>query len=623
MQNQPVQPYNRTPAMPSMPEPTPSTVRRHRRTLSGTPSDSLARYDSMPIEVQSITIPRSMGVDDQPSAQVRAYRGGQVALATAIITGSFLTSRVLGIARTTFFASVFGAGAASEAYNFAFLLPNTVYNIVAGGALSSAFIPIFTDYFIERRDKKAAWHITSAALNTSVLALIVLATLAALFTPQLSHLYAAGVYKPTSDPLLAASRAQEAAQVVQLSRIMLIQPILLGISVLTTSVLQAQQRFLLPAIGSVLYNVGLIGGIGATILDNKYQFFGGHLGILGPTWGVIIAAFLQLIIQIPGLIRGKMNYSLTFDIFHPGVRAMYTLMVPRIINSVALYASTFAVSGIITLASNYTDGAFYAYQQAFQLILLPIGIFGMAVGQAAFPTLATLVVAKNWSRMRSIVLSTVRTILFLAVPASLGMMVLAEPITRLLFVHGQFAPNKESLVYMPLIYFAIGIPGLALIEILVRTFYALQDSRTAVEVGIIELFFMIALAIILVQWMGVSGVALATSIGSTGEALVLFLLLRPRLGWFTIRDIFAFFVAVLAASVVATLAALLIYTLMVYLTPHFNSTTLNNIALGTQLSLAAIVGSGVYYLSARFLRIDHTLPLERIFGRILRRFRRK
>jgi len=324
---------------------------------------------------------------------------------------------------------------------------------------------------------------------------------------------------------------------------------------------------------------------------------------------------LQLLIQIPGLITGGMRYSLTFDVLHPGVRTMYKLMVPRIINSVALYASTFVVSALISLVNN-GEGAFYGYQQAFQLILLPIGIFGMAVGQAAFPTLATLVVSKDWERMRSIVFSTIRIILFLAVPSALGMMVLAEPITRLLFVHGAFTLDEEPLVYIPMIYFAIGIPGLATIEILVRTYYALQDSRTAVEVGVVELFFMIGLSILLLQPLGVGGIALATSIGSTGEALVLLLLLRPRLGWFALRPLFNFLAGVIAASLVATLAALLTYTLLEVAIPHFNTTTLNNLALIGQLSAAAIVGAVVYYLGARFLRIDDTLPLDRIFGKV-------
>lgn len=616
MREQPISQMN-SGAQFRVPEPTPTTVRRPRRPpLSGSPSDSLVGPDSMPIEVQSMTIPATLGIDDQPSAQVRAYRKGQMALATAIITGSFIVSRVLGLARTTLFASVFGATAPADAYNYAFLLPNTVYNIVAGGALSSAFIPIFADYLIERRDKKTAWHITSAALNMTVLLLTVMATIAAIFTPQLAHLYATGLFAHQSDPVKAAANAREVQQVILLSRVMLIQPVLLGISVLTTSVLQARQRFLLPAIGSVLYNVGLIGGIVATQLDNRYHIFGGNLGILGPTWGVVAAAAIQLLIQVPGLISGKMQYSLNFDVLHPGVRMMFKLMVPRIVNSVALYASTFVVSALISLVSN-SSGAFYGYQQAFQLILLPIGIFGMAVGQAAFPTLATLVVAKDWGRMRAIVLSTIRIILFLAIPASLGMMVLAEPITRLLFVHGAFTIDQEPVVYVPLIYFAIGIPGLALIEILVRSYYALQDSRTAVEVGIVELFFMIGLSILLLQPLGVGGVALATSIGSTGEALVLLLLLRPRLGWFDIRPLFNFTAGVVAASLVATLAALLTYTLLEVAIPHFDTSTLNTLALVAQLGAAALVGAVVYYLSVRFLRIDDTLPIDRIFGRVL------
>ncbi len=615
MQNQPIRQNTGIPPLPMTPEPSPGVARRRQRLAGVAPGDSLSSYDSMPIEVASITIPMQIGVDDQPSAQVRAYRKGQIGLATAIITGSFLTSRILGVARTTFFASVFGLSVASDAYNYAFILPNTVYNIVAGGALSSAFIPIFTDYLIERRKKEEAWHITSAALNTSTLAMIVLATLAAIFAPQLAHLYAAGLF--------TSGKTAEINQVVQLSRIMLIQPVLLGISVLTTSVLQARQRFLLPAIGSVLYNVGLIGGIAATVVDGHTHIFGGNLGILGPTWGVVAASILQLSIQIPGLIQGGMHYALTFDVRHPGVRMMYKLMLPRIVNAVALYASTFVVGTLISLVGGDTVGAYYGYQQAFQLILLPIGIFGMAMGQAAFPTLATLVVSRDWPRLREIVRSTMKIILFLAIPSSLGMIVLAEPITRLLFVHGKFTIGQEPAVYVPLIYFAIGIPGLALIEILVRAYYALQDSRTAVEVGVVELFFMIGLSIILLQPLGVGGVALATSIGSTGEAVVLLLILRSRLGYLNLRDLFGFIAAVLAASMVATLATLLTYTLLEVVTPHFNSTTLNNLALISQLSIAAIVGTIVYYISARFVDIADTLPLDRLFGRVTRLFHRK
>jgi putative peptidoglycan lipid II flippase len=616
MRDQPVRqmPNNPPFGQPLAPEPTPATVRRYRRPLTGSPNDSLAGYDSMPVEVQTMTVPAALGIDDQPSAQVRAYRKGQMAMATIIITGSFIVSRILGVARSTFFAGVFGAGAAADAYNYAFVLPNTVYNIVAGGALSSAFIPIFAEYLIDKRDKKTAWHITSAALNTSVFVLAVMAGIAAFFAPQLAHLYAAGLFPahPTT------AQTNEASQVILLTRIMLIQPVILGISVLTTSVLQARQRFLLPAIGSVLYNVGLIGGIAATVVDTKWHVFGGHLGILGPTWGVVIAAALQLLIQIPGLITGGMRYSLTFDILHPGVRTMYKLMVPRIINAVALYASTFVVSGLISVVTN-EQGAYFGYQQAFQLILLPIGIFGMAVGQAAFPTLAALVVSKDWKRMRSIVLSTLRIIIFLSVPSSLGMIVLARPITALLFVHGAFPPDKAFLIYVPLIFFAIGIPGLAVIEILVRAYYALQDSRTAVEVGVVELFFMIGLSILLSQNLGVGGIALATSIGSTGEALILLLLLRPRLGWFSLRPLFNFVSGVLAASLVAVLGAFLTYTAVDTFAPHLTSSTLNYVVLAGELGAAAIVGAGVYFIVARFLKIDDTLPLDRLVGRFARR----
>lgn len=617
MREQPVHQISDNPLTPGgIPEPTPATVRRPRRT----PTGSLKIYDSMPIEVASMTIPASSMADDQPSAQVRAYRTGQMAMATAIISGSFIVSRVLGIARTTMFASVFGATGAAEAYNYAFLLPNTVYSIVAGGALSSAFIPIFSDYLIEKRDKNAAWHVASAALNISLVLLMIFCTVAAIFAPQLGHLMAYGIFTST-DP----AKVAEANQIVLLTRIMLIQPVLLGLSVVTTSILQTRQRFLLPALGSVLYNVGLIGGIVATQIDESSHIFGGHLGILGPTWGVVIASFLQVAIQLPGLISGKMKYSFNFDFMHPGVRAMFALMVPRIINAVALYGSTFIVSSLISLleTGGTTTGVYYGYQQAFQLILLPIGIFGMALGQAAFPTLATLVATGDWPRMRSIVLSTMRIIIYLSVPVSLGMMILAEPITRLLLVHGKFTIGQAPLVYIPLIYFAVGIPGLALIEILVRVFYALQDARTAVEIGIAELFFFIGLSILLIQPMGAGGVALAQGIGSTGEALVLLLLLRPRMGWFDLRPLVSFTAGVVAASLVATLAALLTYTLLVVVLPTPNGGVSGTTILSTQLVLAALAGAVVYFLGAKFLGIEDTLPVDRIFGKVARKLHLK
>ncbi len=591
------------PTVPPMPEPMPHAVRRPRQ-----PSQSLsASYDSMPMKAVAMTVPVPVEYDDQPSIQVRALKRGQIAIATGIITGSFVLSRVLGILRTSLLGYAFGSNSTTDAFYLAFTVPNAVYNLVAGGALSSAFIPVFIDYMVNKRDKRTAWIVTSAAFNFVILALVVLAGLAFIFMNQLAHLYAFGVF---NDP-------QKAAEVILLSRIMLLQPILLGISVVSTSVLQARQRFLLPAVGSVLYNVGQIGGIAATIVDNRTHIFGGNLGILGPTYGVVAAAAMQLLIQIPGLFTERMRYSLTLKFWHPGMITVFKLMAPRFVNSLVLYVGTAFVT--TALLSTLAPGAVYGYQTAFTLVMLPISVFGMALSQAAFPTLATLVATRDWVRLRETVLSSVRVIIYLSVPAALGMMVLAEPIVRLLLVHGSFTSNQAATVFVPMIFFAVGIPGLALIEILVRAYYALQDARTAVTVGIVELFFVVGLSIILLDPMKSGGVALATAVGSIIEASALLLILRPRIGWFRIRPLINFTAGVISASLVAALAALLTYTLLEVVIPTPQSSLAVTGILAVQLVCAAVVGSIVYYLGARFLGIDDTLPIDRVFGRIGRR----
>ena len=606
------------PAGALLPDDLPPTLRR----LRGDPSQSMLSntFDPIPYELEQPATDAPLLPDvNQPSAQMRALRPQQLAIATAIITSSFFVSRLLGILRVTIFASTFGNGADADAYTYAFILPNAVYNIVAGGALSSAFIPIFTEYMITRRDRKTAWYITSAVFNITAVMLIGFAVLGAIFMPALAHYFALPI---VTNP----KKHDEAELIINLSRLMLVQPILLGLSVLSTSVLQARQRFLLPAIGSALYNVGLILGIYATVLDSNTRIFGGHLGIWGPTWGVIAAALLQLVIQVPGLVRGKMIYTLNFDFRHPGVVSMFKMMIPRIVNAVMVYVVAAAIFG--DLLGTLSQGAVFGYQQAVQLTLLPIGIFGISLSQAAFPSLASFVAAKDWDRVRTTVLSAVRIILFLSIPTSLGMIVLAEPITRLLLVHGKFTEAQAASVYLPLIYLSIGTPALALIEILVRAYFALRDATTAVTIGIIELFFAIALGIILIGPMGASGIGLANALGYTLEAWALLMILRPRIGGFSVRPLINFIAGVVAASLVATLATLLAYTFLEVLarplSTSINITVLQaNLILLGELATSSIVGAGVYWLAAKFLGIENTLPVDRIVARVTKRIRRR
>jgi putative peptidoglycan lipid II flippase len=540
--------------------------------------------------------------EEQPSVQMRALRVGNLVKATSIVSGAMLASKVLGLVRTSFFASVFGAGPSADAFVNAFALPDAIFTVVAGGALASAFIPVFADYLIEKRDRKTAWHIASSALNISMVVLTALAILGIIFAPQFLNLTLHSYYVDHPD---------EFVLIVHLTRIMLLQPVFLGGATILVAVLQARQRFMLPALGQVIYTASLIGGIAATYVDRRTHVFGGHLEINGPAYGVVVGAFLQLAVQVPGLFAEKMEYRLSLDFLHPGVREMFRLMVPRMLNSALLFVSVFINRDLL---GTLDTGAVYGYVTAFTLVMLPISIFGMASAQAAFPTLAALVAAGDWPRLRETIMRSVRGITYLAVPSSLGLIVLADPLTRLLLVRGRFLASDISAVANPLIFFSIGLLGLSLVEILTRSFYALHDSRTAVEVSVLQFMFVIGMSLVVLQPMGAGGLALATSIGSLGEALVLLLLLRPRLGGLNLKEFGAYLLNVLAASVVTALAALFVYTLGTVVLPSAGT-----VVLAVRIFAAIGVACVVYYVFSRFLGIDDVISLDRLLRRVLRR----
>lgn len=551
-------------------------------------------------------------VDDQPSIQMRAMRTSNLVRATTIVTGALIISRVLGLLRTSLFAATFGGGFQADAFTNAFTLPDTIFSIVSGGALASAFIPVFTNYLIEKRDRNSAWYIASVALNTAIVVLVILCTLGIIFAPQVLNLTFYYYFHDCGSHC-------EGPMIVSLTRIMLLQPIFLGTATITIAILQARQSFVLPAIGQVIYTGSLVGGIMVTQADNRYHIFGGHVGIYGPTWGVVAGAALQLLIQVPGLIQAKMKYAPALNVFHPGVQEIGRLMLPRLINAAMLYVSVFINRNLLGALGQ--SGAVYGYVTAFTLVMLPNGVFGMAVSQAAFPTLAALVAAGEWDRLRATILRTFKGICYLAIPSSLGMIVLASPISRVILAHGDFKPDLLPLTYMPLIFFAIGLAGLSLVEILTRSFYAIQDTRTPTYVSILQFFFLIGMSIILLP-LGASGLALASSLAWTGEALTLLLLLRPRLAGLNLRDIGFFILNVLAASVAAALTALLVYNILilgVVLPIDVAHPSVETFKMVFRLAVAGTAGAAVYYGFSRFLHIDDVVPLDRIVKRLLRR----
>jgi len=572
------------------------------------------------LQSQGVPAPGDLQSAAAPAQDTSMIQRVHIGRATRILTIAFIASRVLGLVRTSMFAFVFGTSPISDAYLQAFLVPDLIFNIVAGGALSSAFIPVFTKYMVGDKDERTAWSIASSALNLAIVIMMVLALIAIIFARLLVPIYNPGVHDVAKLDLIAS-----------LTRVMLLQSVLLGGGVIVTAVLNARQNFLLPAVGTVIYNVGLIMGL----LPGLYLAIRGQrndtLAIYGATWGVVLGALFQVGFQIPGLRKVGMHYNYkAFDWHHPGVIQIGRQMVPRIINAAMLYSSTFVDRGLILLlvvvVGNGIDGLITQYYQAFQLVLLPLGVFGMAVSTAAFPTLAENVAKGRIDRVCNTIMETLRSIIFMSIPSSVGLIVLGFPIIQVLLQHGRFNLAMAQSTAVPLAFFAIGLAGLASVEILTRSFYALRDSTTPVIVSVGQFVFKIALSLAIIdvaiwgaRW-GMGALAFATSFAGLLEAVVLYWLLHLRVG-LPIKEICAFIGRVALAALAMGLALLVARFLLDHI-PFLDTTRTPALGLGgtiaalLKLLIELFVGAFVYIRGSRMLGIEELGPVKRVLDRL-------
>lgn len=447
--------------------------------------------------------------------------------ASLIIMLAVVASRLLGLGRELVVSYLFGTSRVLDAYQAAFRIPDLIFQIVAAGAMGAAFIPVFTEY-LTRNEEDDAWRMAGTVLNAAFVILAVSATLAALFANQLAALVAPGF------------DAEARALTANLMRIMLIQALLAGISGLVTAILHSYNDFLLPALAPIVYNVSII--TGALVLATRPEF-----GIYGLAIGVAVGGALHLLIQLPGLRRPGARYRLGMDVKNAGARRVGVLMLPRIAGLGALQVN-FLANTII--ASRLVEGSIAALNYAFQLVMLPWGVFASAISTAVFPTLSQQAALDRRSELVRIFSSSLRVILYLTIPAGIGMLVLREPLIRLLFQRGQFTAESSAMTAHALMFYAPGLFAIAATEIITRTFHALQDTRTPVLIGVCMVITNITLSLILGPRMGVGGLALAYSIANGAETVVLLAIMQRRLGGIDGPHILSSLLRVLVAAVI-------------------------------------------------------------------------
>jgi putative peptidoglycan lipid II flippase len=581
-----------------------------------------------------------------PSQDTGMLQRARIGRAAAILTVAFVASRILGLLRNTLFLDVFGAGQVSDAFVQAMIIPDLIFNIVAGGALSSAFIPIFTSYLVTDKDEKKAWRLASTALNLAIAVMVVLALVVMIFAPYLVPLYNIGEPQQNLD------------RIVGLTRIMLFQAIALGAGVMVCSVLNAKQNFLLPAIGTVVYNVGLILGLIPGLFLQVHCIPGVDVGCnpnnevtaaYFAAFGVVLGALFQVGVQIPGLVKLGMRYSFSFDWHDPGIIQIARRMGPRILNAGMLSFSVIVDRNLILLLAvvvgqDLTNGLVTQYVQAFTLMMLPLGVFGMAISTAAFPTLAEYVAKDRFDRVRSTILETLRSILFLSIPSSVGLMMLSLPVVQVLYEHGAFDLNAAESTAVPVALFAIGLSSLAGVEILTRSFYALGDTKTPVYVSVSQFILKIALSLLMINlfvWLiqalggfpvhpsddflrlegawGMGGLAFSTSVAGLLEGGIMLWLLNERIGGLQLRALSLFVGRVLLASLVMAVGLFITRSLLDRLL-----VTTTNLSLGLGGTLMAVIkllleigiGTFIYFKCAHLLRIEELGPVKRVLDRL-------
>jgi putative peptidoglycan lipid II flippase len=453
-----------------------------------------------------------------------------LAKSAGIVAGSFVISRILGLAREIVLARQFGTSESFSAYVSAFRIPDLLFLVVMAGAFGSAFIPVFSGLLGDGEDE-AAWKLASVVFNISGVLVIAAAAAAWVFAPELVH------YLVAPD---ASATAQQIT--VNCMRILLLSPVFLGFGIAAKGILEGQDLFTLPALAPIVYNA-------ATILGAV--FLGPRVGVYGVAIGVVAGAIGFLLLQIPGLVRSGMRYSVSFNPRTPGVSEVGRLLAPRLIGQAAFQLNFIAVTN---LAWRTGEQSVSALNYAWQLLMLPHGVLALSVSTVILPTLSRLWQAGDTAAFRATLGNALRPLVFLSLPAAVILFAFRLPIVQTLFQTGAFSAESTSLVAAPLTFLAAGLVSYALVEALTRAFYAMHDTRTPVVAGIGIVALNVILGVALLDRLGYLALALALSISTTVEALILTGVLGHRIGGVTAKT-WDWLLRVIASSAVIALVA--------------------------------------------------------------------
>jgi putative peptidoglycan lipid II flippase len=542
----------------------------------------------------------------------------QIARSFAIVMLGFGGAKAISLVQTFIIADVFGAGRAWDAYVSASRIPDLIFTLIAGGAMSFAFIPVFSG-LLARGDTEQAWRTASHVINSIFCTTLIISIIAFLAAPWIiSNLVASGF-----DP-------EQQAQTVGLMRILLIGTLIFSISGIVMGILYSHNHYLLPALAPIMLDVGILFGV---------VFLIRPFGVAGIAYGAVIGSALHLLIQVPGLIRYRARWFPELGLRDPHFWNVVRLMIPRI-GGLGVFSFNFIV--MTNIASRLGTGSVAALDWGWKLMQIPETMIGTAMGTVIFPTLAALSELKDEVGKRTAMVGALRFILIATIPSAIGLILVGRPLISLL-ERGEFTAATGDLVYGTLQAFTLGLVVHSLLEVIARSFYADKDTMTpfwaalggaiinfglayalsgvnTIQLRLVPIFTSPDLGMpelfpyIYADQGSVAGLALANSLGVSFEVIALLVILRRR--WHGLQE----------TALSRTLAKTLVASLVMGLAVIAVSTVWTAVGLSgrgvaltvVQLIVEVGVGGVAFIAAAALLKMEE---LSTLIGIILRRNR--
>ena len=503
----------------------------------------------------------------------------------SLISAFTILSRIFGYIRDSRIVFLLGAGTAADAYTTAYRIPNLLRRLVGEGAVSAAFIPVFSRYIAENK-KQDAWEFANTMLTLIAIFLTAFTVAGIIFSPFIVRLFASGFGDTPGKLELTAS----------LNRIMFPYIFLISLSALAMGILNSFHRFGAPAFAPVVLNLTMI----------AFSFLGSLFGDLTRTLatGVVVGGMLQLGVQVPQLVRSGWHIRFKIDFSHPGIRQVARLMVP-VIFGIGIVQINVLVD--TQFASYLREGSVTAIYIADRVMELVLGGYAVAVSTVILPLLSRQAALRQMNELKTTLNFAARIILFITLPATVGLIILRQEIIEVLFQHGDFNATSTALTAWALPFFALGLSAFSMVKIIVPAFYALQDTRTPVQIALVAMFLNIALNFLFIRPLENGGPALATSASAFFNSFSLLAIFYRRYGSFGVWGILR---SALKAGIASLALGFVVYALIHW--PGFYTGRMTQKAIALAASILA--GTVTYFAGASLLKIRELGELRTVRG---------